>query len=461
MAPRTIKAGFLPLYLKLYEDITPGAYKLFEEFIRDTKNLLVKSGVTLADPGIVYEEKHVEKAKDLFLREQVSFIITLHLCYSPSLLIADFLERFDLPILILDTTPDSSFENMRDDYLTKNHGIHGVMDLTSVLKSRGVSFFAVAGHAENPEFVERLKKTISAFIAGALFRNQVIGITGKPFAGMGDFAVDFNRLKNAFGITVKDIPVDRLIAENGKVDTKDIEAGMAAEKKTWKAGTATDEVYRESTRSYLALKSIAEKEGLSGYTMNFRHITGGMATPFYACSRLMADGIGYGGEGDVLTATLGVPLNYLSKAAKFDEFFCADWKNDFLLMSHMGETDPRFADPKAAGTLEARDGFVNPRLSVIYRFKAEPGPVTFVNISPLRGEGWRMVVGLLEIVDKPVLEKIEGPHFHVKPDMPVVRFLERYADAGGGHHLYLAKGNILEQVMLMGKVLGFEVLSIT
>ncbi|TFG59058.1 MAG: hypothetical protein E4H36_14475, partial [Spirochaetales bacterium] len=323
MAPRTIKAGILPLYLKLYEEITPGGYRQFDGFIGSTKELLVKAGLTLIDPGVVFEKSHVAKAEELFLRENISFIVTLHLCYSPSLLIADFLKKLHLPVIILDTTPDFSFENMQDDYLLKNHGIHGVMDLTSVLRSRGIPFTVVSGHAENPDFTESLTKTARAYAAASLYRNQTIGITGKPFEGMGDFAVDFGRLKQAFGITVKEIPAARLIEEGERVADGDIEASMNEEKSRWDTGRVSPEAYRDSVRTYLALKRIAGKEGLSGYTLNFQFITEGMATPFYACSRLMGEGSGYGGEGDVLTATLGAPLNLLSEAAKFDEFFCA------------------------------------------------------------------------------------------------------------------------------------------
>ena len=106
--------------------------------------------------------------------------------------------------------------------------------------------------------------------------------------------------------------------------------------------------------------------------------------------------------------------------------------------------------------LGIRDGFVNSRNSVIYRFQAEPGQVTFVNCSPIRGSGYRMVAGLLEIVDSPILDHIAGPHYQVAAHMPVGDFLEQYAGAGGGHHLYIARGNILNRLSSFCKALGFD-----
>ncbi len=205
-----------------------------------------------------------------------------------------------------------------------------------------------------------------------------------------------------------------------------------------------------------AIEKIVDERGLTAYTMNFQHIGESMATPFYVCSKLMSRGIGYGGEGDVLTATLGRPLNALSSAAKFDEFFCADWKNNRILMSHMGESDSRFIKQGSSPRLAPRDALLNPHTCAIYRFQAEPGEVTFVNISPVDGREYRVVAGLLDIVDAQILDSIEGPHFQVATRIPVGMFLERYAAQGGGHHLYIAKGNILNGLSIFCKQLGFD-----
>ena len=225
---------------------------------------------------------------------------------------------------------------------------------------------------------------------------------------------------------------------------------------SWDLSAVSPDAHERAIRDYLAVEKIVEEQGLTAYTMNFQHIGDSMATPFYACSRLMSRGIGYGGEGDVLTATLGRPLNAMSGAAKFDEFFCTDWKNNRILMSHMGESDSRFVKQGSSPRLAERDALLNPHSTVIYRFQAEPGEVTFVNLSPVRNGGFRLVAGLLDIVDAPVLDDIEGPHYQVATRLPVGTFLERYAANGGGHHLYIAKGNILDGLSIFCRQLGFD-----
>ncbi len=456
MKQKQINAGFLPLSLKLYEDFDPGYYKNYEPFIKDIEKLIGNSDIKTVSSGVVFDIDHVKEAEKLFIQQDISFIILIHLCYSPSFLIADFIEKLNVPVLIIDSTTTQSFDNMGSEYMMQNHGIHGVMDLTSVLKSREVNYTVVAGHRDDMLFQKRLEEALSAFSAATLYKNQNIGITGKPFAGMGDFSIDFEILNNQFGIEVKEISIDDLIKESKKISDSEIDSCISEDKKIWDTSMVPKKVYIDSVRNYLALKQIVEQKEITGYTMNFQHITEDIPTPFYGCSKLMSTGYGYGGEGDVLTASLGYPLNYLSSAAKFDEFFCADWKNNLILMSHMGESDSRFIKNGSSPQFSTRDGLVNSRESIIYRFQAEPGEVTFVNLSPSKEGNFRMVAGMLDIIDTPVLDKIESPHYQVKTQIPVNEFLENYAYAGGGHHLYIAKGNILKKLGIFCRILGFE-----
>ncbi|MBT3274766.1 MAG: hypothetical protein HN368_16540 [Spirochaetales bacterium] len=456
MPKNSVKAGFIPLYLKLYDDANPGGHDIFTPFIQAVQSKLESCGVSVVTPGTVFDAPHVEKASRMFAEENVSFVVTLHLCYSPSFLIADFLEGLNLPLLVLDTTPEAGFDGMKDDYLMRNHGIHGVMDLTSVLKSRNVLFTAISGHMDDEVFGYKFDDTVSAFRGAALMKNQKVGITGSPFEGMGDFSVDFDVLSDQFNTQVCDIKVDRIITEAAAADENAVKDRIQQDASSWDVSGISNEEHEQAVRGYLALRKITDEENLTGYTMNFQHIGDGMPTPFYGCSGLISSGIGYGGEGDVLTATLGRPLNAMSEAAKFDEFFCADWKNNRILMSHMGEADSRFIKKGSTSYLISRENLLNPFRSVIYRFRAEPGEVTFVNLSPVREGGYRLVAGLLDILDEPILDEIVGPHYQVGTRMDVGDFLEKYAAVGGGHHIFIARGNLLYKLSVFSKLLGFD-----
>ena len=61
---------------------------------------------------------------------------------------------------------------------------------------------------------------------------------------------------------------------------------------------------------------------------------------------IMERGGGYAGEGDVLTAGLVGALMSVYPETTFTEMFCPDWKEDKILLSHMGESNPRLASWK-------------------------------------------------------------------------------------------------------------------
>ncbi len=234
---------------------------------------------------------------------------------------------------------------------------------------------------------------------------------------MGDFSVSFDALRRDFGITVKEISVSQIAERGESAGEEPVRQKIEEDKKFWNVDAITDEEHAQAVKDYLGMKSIVESEKMSGYTMNFQHIGDSIPTPFYGCSGLISSGYGYGGEGDVLTAALGRPMNMLSDAAKFDEFFCPDWENNRILMSHMGESDSRFVKKGSTPSLVTREGFLNPHRSVIYRFQAEPGEITFVNIAPIA--------------------------------------------AGGGHHLYIVRGDALEEVRLFCRYLGIDSMIVT
>ena len=57
----------------------------------------------------------------------------------------------------------------------------------------------------------------------------------------------------------------------------------------------------------------------------------------------MARGVGYAGEGDVLTAAFSGALMTVFPRTTFSEMLCPDWKEDVILLNHMGEMNLNLA----------------------------------------------------------------------------------------------------------------------
>lgn len=448
-----INAVFLPLFLKLYDQMRPDLRGRLLPFVDQVRSFLVGQGVDVTDFGMVATPAEVRRAAAAAARADL--IITLHLTYSPSLLVADTLERLGRPILMLDTTKAGHFnETSGPADISENHGIHGVMDLASVLTGRQVPFEVVAGTLANPAFAVRTREALRALKAAALFRNQRIGLTGHPFAGMGDFAVSFPELKKRFGVTVKQVPVARIMTAAKRVPAAEVAAEVEADRRRCRLHNVEPAPHAAAVRDYLALRAIIAADRLSGYSMNFQHVRTGIATPFYACSRLLSDGVGYAGEGDVLTALLGRPLNFLAGEAFFSEMFCPDWQGGTIFMAHMGESDPRFARAGVPPVLAQKKPLLSDRVSVYHLAELGERAVTLVNLARDAGHGFRIVTAMADIVRFPLKPEFNMPHFKIKPRRPLETFLEQYAYAGGGHHIYLATGDQRGALTVMARQLG-------
>ena len=84
-------------------------------------------------------------------------LVTLHMAYSPSLESIDVLAGTALPIVVLDTTETLEFTNGQDPVeIDYNHGIHGVMDMCSMLTREGKDYAVAAGHYRDSDVLDRV-----------------------------------------------------------------------------------------------------------------------------------------------------------------------------------------------------------------------------------------------------------------------------------------------------------------
>ena len=132
---KKVKIGFLPLYVKLYDDGTPNMRLRIDAFAKEVIELFkAKKDVDIIASDVCRLEGEFKDAIDLFEKEKVDSIVTLHLAYSPSLESEKVLKNTNLPIVILDTTPNFDFTGDEDtESISYNHGLHGVQDMCNLL----------------------------------------------------------------------------------------------------------------------------------------------------------------------------------------------------------------------------------------------------------------------------------------------------------------------------------------
>lgn len=129
-------------------------------------------------------------------------MITLHLACSPSLESERALAATQLPLIVLDTTPDYLFDaTIGSGRLMYNHGIHCVQDMCNLFRRNHKPLVICAGHIEHSDVLDRIVETVHVAAVWNRLSHSRIGIVGEPFKGMGDFHVPDEVLKT-LGISV-------------------------------------------------------------------------------------------------------------------------------------------------------------------------------------------------------------------------------------------------------------------
>ncbi len=460
------KVGLLPFYLKLYDDYKPEIRDGFTHFIKRISGVLEEQGITVRVAPVCRVANEFKDAVRQFEEDGVECITTLHLAYSPSLESIEAFCETPLPLVILDVTMDAEFGmDVSPERIMYNHGVHGVMDFASMLRRRRRPFEIVAGHGDDPKTQQRIVEMVRAAVAAHALRNSRVLRVGDAFEGMGDFAVEESVLQTKLGITVDQIDIDTLDASVEKVSDGAVDKEVAEDRELFICELDIGD-HARSVRVGLGLRKLLDEGAYTACSVNFQvfdHADRPSDTmPFLEICKAMGRGVGYAGEGDVLTAALVGALGQAFEAVTFTEIFCADWKGGNLFLSHMGEISTSVAQGKSRIMLKPSflGGSLDP---AILTCSVKPGPAVFVNLAPGPDDTFSLIVAPVEVLSESAdlhPEMRDVVRTWIRPQTDVSAFLETYSRAGGTHHSALVLGDHAEAISAFGRMSGLDVVRI-
>lgn len=429
-----MKIGFLPFYVELYDKLLPECHDAMQAFADRMAEKLAARGFEVVPVPLCRVEREFAAAVRKFEDAGCRAIVTLHTAYSPSLESIGPLAATGIPLVVMDTTPDRAFGFDGVGRLMNNHGIHGVQDLCNMLSQRGKRFLIRAGHHEDPDFFTRLENAVRTADMAHTFTHARVGTVGGVFDGMGDFRIP----DGAFGMTR--IPFQAA----GVPSAAEIAAEMEQDNAAFElAPGLSAESHRRTTECGLRLRKWIEANCLDAFTINFTRCAkadGWTVVPFLECSKAMARGIGYAGEGDVLTALFCGVLMRIWEETTFSEMFCPDWEGNRIFVSHMGEINLNLLERRPyLSTREWRFGDAEDPTLATGCLKS--GGAILANLAPGPDGSFTLIAAQIELIaqkDKDLTD-MRG-WFAPPPGMSVGTFLEAYSRLGGTHHLVLSYG---------------------
>jgi L-arabinose isomerase len=205
--------------------------------------------------------------------------------------------------------------------------------------------------------------------------------------------------------------------------------------------------------------------GFGAFTTNFEDLGGLRQLPGLGVQRLMAEGIGFAGEGDWKTAVLGRTLKTMAAGLPGGTSFMEDYTYDLTpgqelsLGAHMLEVCPSIAAGKPRIEIHPL-GIGGREDPVRMVFDAAPGDGVTLGLCDL-GDRFRMVANEIEVVAAP----------HPMPKLPVARAVwkaqpdfttatECWLSAGGPHHTVLSTALTAEHLTDLAEMLGTELVLI-
>jgi L-arabinose isomerase len=377
-------------------------------------------------------------------------VITWMHTFSPAKMWITGLDALRKPLLHLHTQLNAAlpWASIDMDFMNLNQAAHGDREFAHVAARLGVPRKTVAGHAGDPELVRR----VDGWIRAAAGRDHLDGLRVARFGdNMRDVAVtegDKVEAELRFGVSVNTYGVNDLVARVDAVPDADVDTLVAEYADSYRLapelqrGGDRHPSLRYAARIEAGLREFLLDGRFGAFTTNFQDLGGLRQLPGLAVQRLMADGYGFGGEGDWKTAALLAAVKEMGADGPRGSSFMEDYTYHFgpgepkILGAHMLEVCPTIA--AATPTCEIHPLGIGDREDPVRLvFDAAPGPATVIGIVDM-GDRFRLVANTIEVVppDEP-LPKLPVARAVWKPAPSLSTSAELWLTAGGPHHTVL------------------------
>ena len=402
----------------------------------------------------------------------VGVIIWMH-TFSPAKMWIAGLDALTKPLLHLHTQANVELPwgEIDMDFMNLNQAAHGDREVAYIQTRIGVARKTVVGHASSPEVRER----IAAWQRAALGVQAVRSLRLARFGdNMRDVAVtegDKVEAQLRLGVSVNTYGVNELVEVVDAVSEQAIDELIAVYLDSYDVveallpGGAQHESLRYGARIEAGLRQFLSAGGFGAFTTNFEDLGGLRQLPGLAVQRLMADGYGFGGEGDWKTSVLLHAAKAMAAGLPGGTSFMEDYTYDFgtdtplILGAHMLEVCPTIAVRKPR--LEIHPLSIGGREDPVRLvFDAAPGAGVVVGLADM-GERLRLVLNEIDVVSPPApLPKLPVARAVWAPAPSLATSAECWMSAGGPHHTVFSTALGTEEFRDFAQILGIELASI-
>jgi L-arabinose isomerase len=414
-----------------------------------------------------------EEVRKVFLEANNSdkcagLVLWMH-TFSPSKMWIRGLSTLAKPFMHLHTQThrDIPWSQIDMDFMNLHQSAHGDREAGHIHTRMRLERKVVVGHWSDPEVQARMATWMRASRAWHDMQNAKFVRFGDNMRYVAVTDGDKVAAEMKLGFSVNGHGVGDLVRATTEVsDTaitrlcEEYESQYAVVPSLRKSGDRHASL-REGARIELGLRSFLEAGGFKGFTTTFEDLHGLKQLPGLAVQRLMADGYGFGAEGDWKTSALVRAMKVMGEGLKGGTSFMEDYTyhldpaGPLVLGAHMLEVCETIAATKPS--LEVHPlGIGGKEDPVRLVFDAAAGPAINASLIDLRNR-FRLIVHEVEAIKPPAeLPKLPVARavWKNKPDFKTGCAAWIYA--GGAHHTGYSLAVTTEHMEDFAAMLGIE-----
>ncbi|MFY9743625.1 MAG: L-arabinose isomerase [Candidatus Sulfotelmatobacter sp.] len=404
-------------------------------------------------------------------RNCIGLVTWMH-TFSPARMWIPGLKSLNKPLLHLHTQFNEAlpWSTIDMDFMNLNQSAHGDREFGFIGAKLRLKRKVVVGHWQDntvhAEIGTWLRAACAQHDAGQLrvarfgdnMRNVAVTDGNKVNA-----EIDLSYSVNGYGVgdlvnsvqQVTDAEIDKLTAEYDELYT--VAESLRAKGKR-------RESLREAARIELGLRAFLEEVGAHAFTDTFEDLHGIKQLPGIAAQRLMAEGYGFGAEGDWKTAALVRAFKVMSHGLEGGASFMEDYTYHLpdggqILGAHMLEVCPSIAEGKP--TVEVHPlGIGGKEDPVRLVFTAAPGKAVNASIVDL-GNRFRLIVNSVNLIrPAQALPRLPVARALWDPEPDLKTSAAAWILAGGAHHTVLSRALTAQHLEDFAEMAGMEFLLI-
>lgn len=350
------------------------------------------------------------------------------------------------------------------DFMNLNQAAHGDREHGFIAARLRMPRKVIAGYWQDEAVQKRIGSWMRAAIGVAVSKELKVMRFGDNMREVAVTEGDKVEVQAKLGWQVNTWPVGKLVETMNAVTEQEIDELMNVYKSKYDFATDKIDSIRYQAREEIAMKKMMDAEGCKAFSNTFQDLYGMKQLPGLASQDLMAQGYGYGGEGDWKVAAMTTIMKAMGENG--ESVFMEDYtyhlaeSQEYSLGAHMLEVCPSCAadrpiievHPLGIGDREDPARLV---------FEGKEGDAIVISLIDMGGR-LRLICQDIHCV-KPIMDMPNLPVARVmwKAEPNLTTGVECWITAGGAHHTVLSYDVTAEQMKDWANMMDIEFVHIT